>query len=99
MVVKVLSRSKSTSVSSGTWVKTDELPRVAVSSMTQAIGSHHVVLLQGKYVQGEHGQQELTVSVDPAALGRKLAIMEMSAHLEGVALTMGSMSLGTSSRR
>lgn len=98
-MVKLLTRSKSTTDSTGAWVKADELPRVAVSSMTQAIGSNNVVLLQGKYVQGAHGQQELTVSVDPVALGRKLAIREMSAHLEGMAVIMGSSSLGTSSRR
>ena len=98
-MAEVLDRSRSTSFFSGSWVKADDLPRIAVSSITGVGVSPHVVLLQGMYVQGAHGRQELSVSVDPVALERKLAIREMTANLEGTATTMGSTSSGTTSRR
>lgn len=98
-MVKVIVRAKSTHFSSGSWVESKDFPRVAVSSMTQVGVSPHVVLLQGKSVQGAHGRQELSVSVDPVALERKLAIREMRANLEGGATTMDTTSSGTTSRR
>lgn len=92
-------RAKSTSFSSGSWEEADDLPRIAVSSATQLGVSANVVLLRGTFVQDACGLKELSVSVDPIALERKLAIREMSASLDGVTSTKGSTSSGTSLHR
>ena len=60
-----------------------EPPRVLISSNTQYELSDQVVLIQGQYVRGPSGNEQLMVSIDPATIERKLAIRELNAQLEG----------------
>ena len=71
------------SISFNDWTRAEEPPRVAFSSNTQHELSGHVVLIQGKFINGPSGDKQLMVSVDPAAIERKLAIRELNAQLEG----------------
>lgn len=94
-MVKVIAQS--TSFSAGSCEETKDLPRVRVSSITQAGISPYVVLLQGTCVQSASGRQELSVSIDPVALERKLVIREMRANLEGIVTMTRSTTSGITS--
>lgn len=75
----------------GSWVaSTIRTPTISSST---TIASTHVVLIPGKYVTGTFGQAELSVSIDPASLERKLAVMKMAAELDGQVVTSTSATL------
>lgn len=95
-MAKFVPKGGSAVTTSGEWVAVNDLPRIAVSSHTQFHTSPNVVILNGKYVKGPDGSSELSVSVDPAAHERKLAIREISASLDGISQTQRSTALGTS---
>lgn len=76
----------------GTWVKSENVP-LMVSSTTRVNESNCVVMFQGKPVIGARGQNELLVSIDPASLGRKLAVLKVTAQLDGQSVTSTSTSL------
>lgn len=73
----------------GTWVESKNVP-LMVSSATKVSESNCVVMFQGKPVIGSRGQNELLVSVDPASLGRKLAVLKVTAQLDGQSVTSTS---------
>lgn len=64
-----------------------------VGASSTANTSTHVVMIQGKYVTDPRGQSELSVSIDPASIERKLAVMKMSAELDGQIITSTSTAL------
>lgn len=69
-----------------TWVKSEDVQFV-VSSVTRVSEPNCVVVFQGKDVKGMRGQNELLVSIDPASLERKLAVLKMTAQLDGQSVT------------
>lgn len=71
------------SVSISDWTEPTIIPRVLLTSNTNYELSDQVVLVQGKYIKRESGDNLLVVSVDPASIERKLAIRELNAQLEG----------------
>lgn len=74
------------------WVESNlEAPLVA--SKTKTNESSYVVMCEGKNVTGTRGQNELLISIDPKSLTRKLAVIEMAAHLDGQAVTSTTGSL------
>jgi len=98
-MIKAAVSSSTTSSWSGSWVESNVLPRLAISPLTHTGGAQHVVFLQGRYVEGPHGRQELTVSVEPSALERKLAIREMRSRFEGMETTTSTTASWITSRR
>lgn len=79
-----------------TWVESANVPLnvpLKVSSTTGVSESNCVVMFQGKPVIGTRGQNELLVSIDPASLGRKLAVLRVTAQLDGQSVTSTSTSL------
>lgn len=72
-----------------TWVESKNVP-LMVSSATKISESNCVVMFQGKPVIGSRGQNELLVSIDPASLGRKLAVLKVTAQLDGQSVTSTS---------
>ena len=81
-----------TSTPTGTWVKSEN-KQLTVSSTTRVSESNCVAMFQGKNVKGTRGQNELLVSIDPASLGRKLAVLKMTAQLDGQSVTSTATSL------
>lgn len=80
-----LSRFNTMAMPSVDWVKSD-IGTLSVLSTTSAVHTH-VVMVQGKTVTGRSGYTELLVSIDPASLVRKLAVMRVSAELDGRVVT------------
>lgn len=76
----------------GTWVKSEN-KQLMVSSTTWVNESNCVVMFQGKNVIGARGQNELLVSIDPASLERKLAVLKVTAQLDGQSVTSTATSL------
>lgn len=76
-----LARFRTTAAPSAAWIESKiSPPPVASSTLT---GHTHVVMVQVKSVLGRNGFPELAASIDPASLGRKLAVMRVSAELDG----------------
>jgi hypothetical protein len=88
-----------TSISLGDWKQAQEPPRIAIRSDTRGISSHGVVFLQGRYVTGQYGIQELMVSFDPVAFERKLAIRQLNERLEGRTITSDTLPENSATRR
>lgn len=59
-----------------------------VASITRACESNYVVMFEGKNVTGTRGQNELLISIDPESLTRKLAVIKMTAQLDGQTVTL-----------
>jgi len=64
------------------WTRS-EPPQVFINSNTRYELSERVVLVQAQYVSGPSGSKQLMVSIDPAAIERKLAIRELNAQIDG----------------
>lgn len=79
--MNTLSRFRTTATHSTKWVLSD-IRTPSVASITSTSRSN-VVMVQVKSVTGKSGFTELSVSIDPASLSRKLAVMRMSAELDG----------------
>lgn len=81
-----------TSTPTETWVMSEN-KQLMVSSTTWISESNCIVMFQGKNVKGPRGQNELLVSIDPASLERKLAVLKMTAQLDGQSVTSTATSL------
>lgn len=79
--MNTLSHFHTTATNSTKWVRSD-IGTPSVASITSTSRSN-VVMVQVKSVIGKSGFTELSVSIDPASLSRKLAVMRMSAELDG----------------
>jgi len=77
-------KRSSTSISLGRWaLREGGLVRAPQSSDTSGHSRQEVVLVQGRYVQGIYGESEVSVSVVPATVERKLAIRQINEQLQG----------------
>lgn len=74
-----------TTVPSTPWTESQIGKPAAAATTTTA--KSHVVMVQVKSVAGKNGLTELAASIDPASLGRKLAVMRVSAELDGLVIT------------
>lgn len=80
-----LTRFRTTSAPATRWVESP-ICSPTVSSSTSTNQSH-VVMVQVRPVAGRDGFIELAASIDPASLRRKLAVMRVSAELDGKVVT------------
>jgi hypothetical protein len=74
------------------WTEFD-ISSPVIASTTKANMSNHVVMLQGKEVTNINGHRELLVYIDPVSLERKLAIIKITAQLDGQVVTSTTTSL------
>ncbi|WP_145931056.1 hypothetical protein [Immundisolibacter cernigliae] len=70
-------------VSATGWKLVDQPQSVALPSDTRGTSNHGVLMVQGRIVEQVQGGAQFVVTVDPAAIDRKLAIRKLNDRLEG----------------
>ncbi len=71
------------SLSSGAWRLTEGPHAKTYSNDTTGISAEGRLMVQGRLVEGSQGGYQVVVTIDPAAVDRKLAIRKMNDQLEG----------------
>ena len=71
------------SVSPGGWTLVEPQQKTAPNSDTRGTSNEGVLLLQGRMIAQASGSAHVVVTVDPAAIDRKLMIMKLNDRLEG----------------
>lgn len=71
------------SVSSIKWQRVEQTGQRTESADTRGLSNEGVLMVQGRYVAQANGGVHLVVTVDPAAIDRKLAIRQVNDRIEG----------------
>lgn len=70
-------------ISAGGWHTINQAHQRVSSADTSGLSSEGVLMIQGHYVAQEKGGVQLVVTVDPAAIDRKIAIRMVNDQIEG----------------
>lgn len=65
------------------WTLVDQPQSFALPSDTRGTSNQGVLMVQGRFVEQVQGGAQFVVTVDPAAIDRKLAIRKLNDRLEG----------------
>ena len=76
-------QQQTTSMSISSWTTQHDAPRVLSKSDTKGGLAEDVVLISGRIVSSSQGSNEVLISVEPAAIDRKLAIRSLNRTLQG----------------
>jgi hypothetical protein len=71
------------SLSSGAWRLSEGLREKTYSNDTTGISVDGRLMVQGRLIQESQGRYQVVVTIDPAAVDRKLAIRKLNDQLEG----------------
>lgn len=75
--------STNVSISSDGWQTVDLQQKAASPADTRAVSNESVLMMQGRYIECPQGGVQIVITVDPAAVDRKIAIRQMNDRLEG----------------
>jgi hypothetical protein len=71
------------SVSPGGWRLVEPQQNRTIASDTRGTSNENVLLVQGRMITHASGISQVVVTVDPAAIDRKLTIRKLNDRLEG----------------
>lgn len=83
MTDRKILKTTAPSIPTGGWRRVEQFRDAVNSPDTRGPSNASVVLVQGRYIKEGPNADKLLVTVDPAAIDRKIAIRQLNDRLEG----------------